>query len=187
MVKPGGLICHSTPVKHNDRGASVRVGVHECVCVRCGEVGAVNAEGEDERTERGGRRVPRRDQRWQSSKSWGTKTGGINETCRRDRALMGGMTLSKILQISFLIASNLFSRRGECARVGQSTRWSAFPGGPALSRPSFERDANIFVRERPRKNSPNERGFQSFSAGFPWFNSRKPGPALGSNLRALGG
>lgn len=56
-----------------------RPGGRLCVCgvggwEGDGDGGVVNAQGEDERTERGGRRVLRRDQRWQSSKSWRTKT-----------------------------------------------------------------------------------------------------------------
>lgn len=105
----------------------------ECVSVFGG---GVNAQGEDERTERGGRRVLRRDQRWQSSKSSRTKTA--NETGRHDGALMGGMTLSKILQISFLfflIASNLLSRRVCSAKQAKSL--SALLGGPAFTVLSF--------------------------------------------------
>lgn len=63
---------------------------------------------------------------------------GINETGRHDGALMGGMTLSKILQISFLfflIASNLLSRRVCSAK--QTKSLSAFLGGPAFTVLSF--------------------------------------------------
>lgn len=50
-------------------------GRQACVGVcACSRGGGVNAQGEDERTESGGRRVLRRDQRWQSSKSLRTKT-----------------------------------------------------------------------------------------------------------------
>lgn len=62
----------------------------------------------------------------------------INETGRHDGALMGGMTLSKILQISFLfflIASNLLSRRVCSAKQAKSL--SAFLGGLAFRVLSF--------------------------------------------------
>lgn len=51
---------------------------------------------------------------------------GINETRRHDRALTGGMTLSKILEVSFLIVSNLLFKARLCSA---KQALSAFPGG----------------------------------------------------------
>lgn len=73
---------------------------------RKGVVSMLNAQGEKER------RVRERDEHWGEIKdgefkSWRTK-GGVNETHQHDRAITGGVKVSKILEISHLNMFNPF-------------------------------------------------------------------------------